>query len=64
MKQQNIITVDNCFDCPFVSLDDYYGYTGCTVIEVELEKYTQLPDNEVHDNCPLKEKEFLVKIKQ
>lgn len=59
MKQ---IKVSNCRDCPFVNYDNKYGYDGCNVIYIKLDKWEQMPIDEVHKSCPLKTGGLLVEL--
>ena len=58
----NLIKVENCQDCPFVNVDNEYGYDRCSIKEIELGKWEELPASGVHKECPLKEKDFVIKL--
>jgi len=58
----NTIKVKNCQYCPFVNVDNEYGYDGCSIKEIELGKWEELPASGVHKECPLKEKDFVIKL--
>jgi hypothetical protein len=47
--------VTNCQSCPFVCEDNEEGFIWCNISEeVEADRYQQLPSDEVHELCPLK----------
>ena len=56
------IEVDNCQDCPFatISIDGFFH--GC-VLDFNPEINTKLPKDKVHDECPLKDNEYKIKLK-
>lgn len=59
----NEIKVNNCQECPFANVDNEYGYSGCNLKDIELTGWEQLPEKNVHKECPLKEKYFVIKLK-
>ena len=58
----NIIKVNNCQDCPFANNDNEYGYDRCNLKDIELSNWEELPGTGVHKECPLKEKDFVIKL--
>lgn len=54
--------VKNCQKCPFVNNDNEYGYDGCNLIDIDLDKWEQMPGNNVHEKCYLKTNSVLVKL--
>ncbi len=57
-----VINVKTCEDCPFANNDNEYGLDKCNLKDVELIGREQLPKDNVHKDCPLKEKDFVVKL--
>ena len=56
------IKVKNCQECPFVNIDNEYGYDSCSAKEIKLTKWEELPEEGVHEECPLKETDFTVRL--
>ena len=60
-----IIKITNCQECPFVNNDNEYGFNECHISE-KVNKtrrgHDQLPEDNVHDLCPLKTEPIIVKI--
>lgn len=56
------IKVNNCQDCPFVNVDNEFGYDMCSIKDIKLHKWEELPKNNVHSECPLKEISITVKL--
>jgi hypothetical protein len=63
MKSEEI-QVKNCRECPFANNDNEYGYDNCNAPnnELELLGYEQLPEQGVHERCPLKKSDLIVKL--
>ena len=57
------IKVETCQSCPFANNDNEYGFDGCNLKDIELTGWEQLPEEDVHKECPLKEKDFVIKLK-
>ena len=58
------IKVENCRECPFVIHDCHLGYWACNLSDdVKGGMWDQLPEDKVHDLCPLKTDEFKVYLK-
>lgn len=59
----SLITVDSCMECPFVVYTRENGFCGCTVpkTEVWVKENEELPRDKVHEKCPLKSSDILVK---
>jgi hypothetical protein len=56
--------VHSCQDCPFSNNDNEYGLNGCNIKQLNLDNWEQLPSDKVHDDCPLKVGEVIVKLKK
>jgi hypothetical protein len=58
------IIVNNCWQCPFINDDSEYGKTYCQLNDdiVMSGSFQQMPDDKVHDDCPLKDNEVIVKL--
>jgi hypothetical protein len=55
--------VNNCQECPFVNNDNECGFNFCSIKNIKLDKqWDELPDNDVHKDCPLKENSVTVKL--
>lgn len=54
--------VKNCQNCPFVNNDNEYGYDGCNLIYIDLDKWEEMPRDKVHEKCPLKTDSLLVEL--
>lgn len=54
--------VKNCQECPLVNNDNEYGYDGCNLIYIDLDKWEQMPKDKVHKNCPLKAESLLIEL--
>lgn len=51
------IKVTNCMECPFATNDNEFGFCSCNIsdeVSKSLEPWSQLPENTIHDLCPLK----------
>ncbi len=63
----NIVEVNSCADCPFCNYDNEYGRDGCKANEEIVLNgdggFEQLPDDGVHEECPLKEDVITVSLK-
>ena len=57
-----IIKVSNCQICPFANNDNEYGYDRCNLIDIELANWEELPEDRVHEKCPLKSNSILLKL--
>ena len=57
--------VTTCHKCPFCNNDNEFGRDGCNHPEANLDLkgfwYT-LPDDKVHERCPLKKNNILVSL--
>ena len=64
------IKVKNCHECPFSNNDNEYGRDTCNLavyleIEIHLGHWEGLPEDKVHDKCPLRNiKNLNVKLNQ
>ena len=57
------IKVNNCRQCPFVINDNDYGYCGCTITyKINLKRFDELPSDNVHELCPLKNNSYIVEL--
>ena len=58
------IKVTNCQKCPFVVNDNEYGYCACNLNgNIYTDSYlNQLPEDKVHDDCPLKKSSYRVSL--
>ncbi len=59
-----IIEVSNCQECPFVVIDNEYGYCACNISEIvsnSLKTWEELPKTRRHELCELDKLEVLVK---
>ena len=54
--------VENCQECPFVQYDGDWGYKNCALTSLKLDKFEEMPSDKVHEQCPLKEGEVVVKL--
>lgn len=60
------IEVSNCWDCPFKINDEIVGYNDCELHQdgfITGDWDIVLPKDKVHDLCPLKNSEYLFKLK-
>jgi predicted ArsR family transcriptional regulator len=58
----NIIEVHNCHDCPFCNNDNEFGRDLCNLNhDLYAKNFEEMPANDVHLYCPLKNNYFLVK---
>ena len=60
------IEVENCQDCPLVMIDNDYGFFGCNITKSEtldLDNWEELPEDKVHDKCPLKNMNYRIRLK-
>lgn len=59
------LKINNCHECPFFTDDNEWGQEICNIKEIELNYKIneQLPSNKVHDECPLKDNDYLITIK-
>ena len=56
--------VSSCKDCPFCNNDNEFGRDQCNLNTFILSaKWSELPFNDVHELCPLREKNVLITIK-
>jgi hypothetical protein len=65
----NTFEVNSCQSCPFVICDNEYGFTACNhphnfgkVKTKPYDPYDELPADQVHQNCPLKDDEIVIKL--
>lgn len=58
------VTVYNCRECPFVQNDNEFGYYGCSVKDVKMKNFEELPEDKVHNECPLKKLDFSITLNQ
>jgi len=61
------IIVTTCQTCPFVVNDNEFGHISCNLSEevsthLGFGKWKQLPEDKVHDLCPLKQGNYTVKL--
>lgn len=56
------LNVTNCIGCPFAENDNEFGYCGCSIKDIKLSRWEQLPSEGVHSECPLKEANVIVKL--
>lgn len=56
------IYVKSCQSCPFVVEDNEFGYSGCNLVNLNLEMWEELPKDKVHERCPLKKHDYNVKL--
>lgn len=59
------IIVNSCGKCPFRNNDNEYGHDACNLadnldIDLGLRGWDQLPENTVHEKCPI---EGIIEIK-
>ena len=61
MKEHKI---NNCYECPFANTDNERGKDQCNLKDIELDSrnWEELPEDKVHDECPLKDSDVIVKI--
>jgi hypothetical protein len=58
------IKVKDCYSCPFAEIDDEYG-DSCNArggVNLVLSACEMLPQDKVHELCPLKENSISVSI--
>jgi hypothetical protein len=59
------IIVNNCQECPFCNNDNEYGYDCCNLDQnIHTKAFDQMPKEHVHEKCPLKQKEYIIKTKK
>lgn len=59
-----ILNVANCQECYFISSDSEYGFDYCNLnIKIYANMSTELPEDKVHNKCPLKENDYTIKLK-
>lgn len=61
------ISVYNCQTCPFVKNDNDYGFYGCNISDAvtnSLSHLEELPKNDIHKYCPLKNNDVVVTHKK
>jgi hypothetical protein len=57
------ITVTNCQQCPFCNNDCEYGKDSCNLdTEIMAEEFYLLPDDKVHDQCPLLKESYEIVV--
>lgn len=68
MEITKVIEISNCHECPFKEYDDTVGYNDCSLYDGEDYitgdecGWTRLPYDKVHEKCPLKKNEYLVRL--
>jgi len=64
INDKQTYTVTNCHDCPFCNLDNEYGRDMCNISpNIKLKHWEELPNDKVHDMCPLKQTVIRVEYK-
>lgn len=61
MKKQTI-NITNCWECPFCNNDNEYGRDNCNLSNDVYIMTDQLPEDTIHENCPLRTKSVIVNI--
>ena len=64
--QIKTILVENCQTCPFIQLFNEFGFWACGIAPPEtfnLTSIDKLPENKVQDKCPLKNKNYRIRLK-
>ena len=56
------VKINNCRECPFVNQDNEYGFNACNLKDIELNRWEELPEDEVHKECPLREMDYLIEL--
>ena len=57
------IGIKNCHECPFSNSDNEWGKDMCNLQEGPIaEGFKQLPDNKVHDKCPLLTETYIIEL--
>ena len=62
MSEPKIIKVTNCRKCPFAGFQMGMGYVDCNLNNEIIAVTGQLPNDKVHDLCPLKKEFVLVEL--
>jgi len=58
------ILIDNCLSCPFCNNDNEYGADSCNLNNnIVMPAFEPLPNDKVHELCPLLKESALVKLK-
>lgn len=56
--------VTNCQSCPLCNNDNEYGYDRCNLdINIHMNKFEQMPLENIHISCPLKENNITFGLK-
>jgi len=58
--QIKTIEVENCQGCHFTWLDS--GLWGCDIADIE-GYFREMPEDKVHDKCPLKNMNYRIRLK-
>ena len=58
-----ILKIDNCHECPFSNNDNETGRDQCNMknIKLDYKNWEELPEDEVHKECPLIDADYLIK---
>ncbi len=62
------LEIKSCYDCPFCNNDNEFGSDRCNLASKLgkdinlLGNWEQLPQNNIHEDCPLKNRELLIKL--
>ena len=56
--------ITNCKECPFSNTDNERGLNKCNLKDIDLDcrRWEELPSDKVHDDCPLKNNDYLITI--
>jgi hypothetical protein len=59
------LTIKNCAECPFANHDNEYGTDACNINDkIVMQKFQELPNDKVHEECPLLKNDITIGIRK